>query len=58
MRPGLMVQAGARARAAFEAHYDRPAAVARILDFLPNEPVSELQPFEAAGHAQPAAVQR
>ncbi len=58
MRPDLVARAGARARAAFDAHYDRPAAVSRILDFLPNEANSELQPFVAAGHARPVAVQR
>jgi colanic acid biosynthesis glycosyl transferase WcaI len=57
MHPEVVAQAGARARAAFEAYYDRRAALARILNFLPNEPISELQVFEKTDPARPAAVQ-
>lgn len=58
LHPGLVARTGAWARAAFDAHYDRPAAVSRILDFLPNGANPELPHFAAAGHARPASVQR
>jgi len=57
MHPEVVARAGARARAAFEAHYDRPAALQRILEFLPNEAISELQVFAKQDLARPAAVQ-
>lgn len=57
MHPEVVARAGARARAAFEARYDRPAALRRILDVLPNKPISTLQVFAKQDPVRTAAVQ-
>ncbi len=43
----LIFEAGARARQAFEQHYDRPMAVARIVKILGLEPAVRLEAAEA-----------